>query len=228
MPNRRRPERASLDFDRPQFLVIWEVARACDLACTHCRAAAVKHRHPLEPSTEEAKRLMDQVRRFGQPLFVLTGGDPLKRPDVVELVEYGAGIGPRMAMTPLQHRRPRSSLRSHDAARHHAPVRVLPCPHRTRAARAAHRDSPLFRALRDRDLLEGKCGVCKYRDICGGSRARAYALTGDYLEAERDVLRPRPARRRRMVETGEAEPVEAYFRRRIVHGWKTPPIRPGS
>jgi radical SAM protein with 4Fe4S-binding SPASM domain len=47
-----------------------------------------------------------------------------------------------------------------------------------------YRDSPLFRQLRDRSLLKGKCGVCEYRDICGGSRARAYALTGDYLEAE--------------------------------------------
>src|SRR5690606_18101455 len=44
--------------------------------------------------------LMDEVRRFGRPLFVLTGGDPLKRPDTVELVRYGASIGLRMAMTP--------------------------------------------------------------------------------------------------------------------------------
>src|SRR5690606_34828378 len=46
------------------------------------------------------KRMMDDVRRFGSPLFVLTGGDPLKRPDIVELVEYGTSIGLRMAMTP--------------------------------------------------------------------------------------------------------------------------------
>src|SRR5690606_1648249 len=47
-----------------------------------------------------------------------------------------------------------------------------------------YRHSPLFRALRDRSRLKGKCGVCEYRDVCGGWRARAYAVTGDYLEAE--------------------------------------------
>src|SRR5690606_10582757 len=82
------------------FLVIWELTRACDLACRHCRAEAVVNRHPLELSTAEGMRLLEQVRRFGQPLLVLTGGDPLKRPDVVELVEYGTSLGLRVAMTP--------------------------------------------------------------------------------------------------------------------------------
>src|SRR5690606_41588681 len=95
-----RPDLGALDFEQSPFLVIWEVTRACDLACKHCRAEAVTNRNPLELSTEQGKRLMDDVRRFGRPLFVLTGGDPLKRPDVVELVEYGASIGLRMAMTP--------------------------------------------------------------------------------------------------------------------------------
>ena len=44
--------------------------------------------------------------------------------------------------------------------------------------------SKIFVELRDPDRLKGKCGVCEYRFICGGSRARAYALTGDYLAAE--------------------------------------------
>jgi radical SAM protein with 4Fe4S-binding SPASM domain len=47
-----------------------------------------------------------------------------------------------------------------------------------------YRHRPLFRKLRDPKLLKGKCGLCEYRRICGGSRARAYALTGDYLAAE--------------------------------------------
>lgn len=47
-----------------------------------------------------------------------------------------------------------------------------------------YRNSPIFRELRDRTLLKGKCGACGYRDACGGSRARAYAMTGDYLESE--------------------------------------------
>ena len=47
-----------------------------------------------------------------------------------------------------------------------------------------YRNSPLFRTLRDRSQLKGKCGVCSYRSLCGGSRARAFAMTGDYLAAE--------------------------------------------
>lgn len=89
-----------VDFDQSPFLVIWETTRACDLVCKHCRAEAVPSRDPRELSTSEAMRLMDELCRFGRPLFVLTGGDPLKRPDVVELVEYGTRQGLRVAMTP--------------------------------------------------------------------------------------------------------------------------------
>jgi radical SAM protein len=91
---------STVDFEVSPFIVIWEVTRACDLACKHCRAEAVTFRNPLELSTDEGKRLMDDVRKFGSPLFVITGGDPLKRPDIIELVEYGTSIGLRMAMTP--------------------------------------------------------------------------------------------------------------------------------
>jgi radical SAM protein with 4Fe4S-binding SPASM domain len=44
-----------------------------------------------------------------------------------------------------------------------------------------YRNSELFKTLRDTTQREGKCGICEYQKICGGSRARAYALTGDYL-----------------------------------------------
>src|SRR5262249_15118128 len=47
-----------------------------------------------------------------------------------------------------------------------------------------YQNSPLLQSLRDGDRLKGKCGVCEYRRICGGSRARAYALTRDPLAAE--------------------------------------------
>lgn len=46
------------------------------------------------------------------------------------------------------------------------------------------RDAPLFKALRDPDLLTGKCGICEFKRICGGCRARAYGMTGDYLAEE--------------------------------------------
>ncbi len=47
-----------------------------------------------------------------------------------------------------------------------------------------YRNAPIFKCLRDTDQLEGKCGACEYKEICGGSRARAYALTGDPLAQE--------------------------------------------
>jgi radical SAM protein len=95
-----RPTLADVDFDRAPFVVIWEATQACDLACLHCRACAVPQRDPRELSTDEAKRLIDDIRRFGRPLLVLTGGDPLKRPDAVEIVRYGVDAGLRVALTP--------------------------------------------------------------------------------------------------------------------------------
>jgi AdoMet-dependent heme synthase len=90
------------DFNRAPFLVIWEVTRACALACVHCRADAIHRRDPRELTTDEACRLIDQVRGFGEkpPLFVLTGGDPMRRPDLAELVRYAAGAGLTVALTP--------------------------------------------------------------------------------------------------------------------------------
>jgi AdoMet-dependent heme synthase len=387
-----RPDMRAADFSQAPWLVIWETTRSCDLACKHCRAEAVTQRHPLELTTAEAKRLMDDVRAFGRPLFVLTGGDPLKRPDVVELVEYGAGIGLRMAMTPsgtplmteeivreiraaglsrlavsldgsnavihdefrgvagswdwtirmLQAARDiglttqvnttvsRHNLADFDelctlmvslgitlwsvfflvptgranpddvasadefehvfqrmydlsksapfdikstaAPQYRRVVLQRQVSERRAGERTAapspltagagfsladgvgrskgvndgdgflfvshtgaiypsgflpvaagnvrrhdvvdvYRNSPLFTALRDRDQLKGKCGVCEYRDVCGGSRARAYAVTGDILEAEPYCAHV-PARYRRMVEAGAAEPVAEYFARR--------------
>ena len=76
-----------------------------------------------------------------------------------------------------------------------------------------YRDAPLFRSLRDRAGFKGKCGVCEYLNVCGGSRARAFAVTGDPLEAEPFCAHV-PKRWERLVEAGEAEPVAEYFARR--------------
>jgi radical SAM protein with 4Fe4S-binding SPASM domain len=67
------------------------------------------------------------------------------------------------------------------------PSGFLPVPAgdvRTTALSRIYREAPLFRLLRDRTLLEGKCGACEFRSICGGSRARAYALTGNPMAEE--------------------------------------------
>ena len=82
------------------MLVIWEVTQACDLACVHCRASAQSERSAGELSTEQGYRLLDEIRSFGNPLMVFTGGDPLKRPDLYELIRYSVKIGLRTNVTP--------------------------------------------------------------------------------------------------------------------------------
>jgi len=385
---------ADRDFEKAPFLVIWETTQACDLACKHCRAEAQPDRHPDELTTEEAKRLLDSVREFGKLIFVFSGGDALKRPDIVELVEYGAKLGLRMAITPattpLTSRETMQELKDaglarlavsldgstpeiHDEFRqvqgsfehglrilreaqeiglstqvntvirkHNLEdvdalcalmeelgivfwevfflvpmgrakpedvasaqgfeevfnklydlsktasfdIKATAAPQYTRvvlqrqkAERRAdrngrvdgmtdgvayslsdgigrargvndgdgfmfvshtgeifpsgflpisagnvrthdlvetYRNAPLFRQLRDKSLLKGKCGVCEYRLVCGGSRARAYAMTGDYLESEPFCAHV-PRKWERMVEAGEAEPEDAYFASRLKH-----------
>lgn len=89
-----------LDFDRAPFLVIWESTRACDLACRHCRAEARPEPDPAELSTDEAIVLIDDVRRFGRIVFVFSGGDCMKRPDLTELVAHATSVGLRVGVTP--------------------------------------------------------------------------------------------------------------------------------
>lgn len=338
------------DFAQAPFLVIWEVTQACDLACLHCRASAEPCRHPLELTTEEGFRLLNEIRGFGEPLIVFTGGDPLKRPDLFDLLSYSVRLGLRTTVTPsatplltaeaierfrdcgisrmavsldgadatahdgfrrvagsfdrtmfaLEHARrigletqinttvtrmnagslPRianlvaeagarlwsvfflvatgraTRVDDLDAASYEdvfrylyelsktAPfdVKTTEAQHyrryvaqrrkqegggrpagapggiqrqagindgkgfvfishtgeifpsgflpvsarnvRSRSLGETYRTSPLFLALRDPDRLGGKCGACEYRNLCGGSRSRAYALTGNWLAAD--------------------------------------------
>lgn len=87
--------------DQRPLVLIWELTQACDLACDHCRADAVPDRHPDELTTAEAKSLLDDAREFGEgQLVVFSGGDPLKRDDLIELVEYGTEIGLSVTLTP--------------------------------------------------------------------------------------------------------------------------------
>ncbi len=87
--------------DRP-FLVIWESTRACELACRHCRAEANPFAHPDQLTTAEARALLDELASLGnpRPLFVVTGGDPLMRHDLLELIAYGTGMSLPVAVSP--------------------------------------------------------------------------------------------------------------------------------
>lgn len=346
-----------MNFNEAPLLVIWEVTQACDLACVHCRASALPGRNPAELSTEEGYRLLDEIRRFGNPLMVFTGGDPLKRPDIYDLLRHSVSAGLRTnvtpSATPLLTREAIDSFQSCGVARMaisldgpdaaiHDSFRGVPgvfgramlalehaqrigletqlqttvtkrnittlgriaelaadfgvkmwslfflivtgraqaeddlsgddyekvfaflyeiskiAPFQVKTTEAMHyrryiaqrlksetgpeaeaakavvyrtagvsdgkgfvfishtgeifpsgflpisagnvrrdslcevyRNSSLFRVLRDTDAREGKCGFCEYQKICGGSRARAYALTGNYLaEDPRCVYQP--------------------------------------
>lgn len=90
-------------FDQAPMMIYWESTQACDLACIHCRAEAVPHRSSLELSTDEAKALFRQIAEFGghmPPHLVITGGDPLQRPDLYELIEYAVNLGVQVSVTP--------------------------------------------------------------------------------------------------------------------------------
>jgi len=331
-------------FATSPLVVIWEVTRACDLACVHCRASAISLREPDELTTEQGVDLLREVKRFGKPLMVFTGGDPLKRPDMEELIAEASHAGLVSFLSPsgtpllthaALHRARKCGLRGvsisldgsneaiHDTfrrvrgsfhwslegaaaavglgltlqinttlTRHNlkdlpaiadlvgglearrwtlfllvptgraqesqqvaaeeceavfqwlaelaprAPFRIKTTegPHYRRVAMQnglstpsgdspapnrfvsgmndgsgfvfissrgdihpsgflpisagnvkhaslgrVYREHPLFLALRNPDLLKGRCGRCEFRGICGGSRARAYAVSGDYL-----------------------------------------------
>lgn len=96
-----RPALKEIDFSRQPFVLAWELTRACNLACVHCRADAQVRRDPAELSTEEALRLIDDIAGFDvPPILVLTGGDPMRRPDLIELIRYATDRGIRCTLTP--------------------------------------------------------------------------------------------------------------------------------
>ena len=331
-------------FDQAPFLVIWEVTRACDLACVHCRASADPARHPLELTTEEGFRLLETIREFGDPIMIFTGGDPLKRPDLFQLLQKSVALGLRTTVSPSptplltpeaiagfqrvgvarisvsvdgwdaashddfrqvpgsferailaleeaqriglstqvnttvsrhnyrhleeiadivdrvgadmwdvfflvptgrgasqaelnaaefeevfgfmyqRSQRTRAAIKTTEAMHYRRylsqrrkaegganplnrmagvnsgrgfvfvsrtgeiyPSGFLPISSgnvRRRSLVEVYRTAALFRVLRDSTCLKGKCGLCHYRNLCGGSRSRAYALTGDYLAEE--------------------------------------------
>jgi radical SAM protein len=89
------------DFDMAPFTIAWEVTRACAYACVHCRADAQHKRDPRELNTVEAKALIDRLAAFGNsPILIFTGGDPMLRPDLFELIAYATERGLRCSLTP--------------------------------------------------------------------------------------------------------------------------------
>lgn len=347
------------DFDQAPFTIAWEVTRACAYACVHCRADAQHQRDPNELTTKEAYQLIDRLADFGHPILIFTGGDPMMRRDLFDLIAYATQKGLRCSLTPtatalptaerLQKAKeagirrialsldaPRPEVhddfrkvpgswqrtmdilhRAQDVglsvqvnttiAKHNADVlpemvpfiedvdavqwslfflvptgramieqmisaeqhekifnwlydlsKIAPFDIKATAAQMyrrvaierkkaetnsdkpvtfqgagfqytdglnrptkgvndgngflfishtgsiepsgflpisagnvrnddvvdVYRNAPLFRDLRDYNMLKGRCGICEYRDVCGGQRGRAYGVTGDYLETD--------------------------------------------
>ncbi len=87
--------------DRP-LLVFWEMTKACDLACFHCRADAQHEPSPCELSTDEGRRMIDELAALAspRPILILTGGDCLKRPDLTELIDYARSVAVPVALAP--------------------------------------------------------------------------------------------------------------------------------
>ncbi len=89
------------DLSRSPLIVFWETTQACDLVCLHCRACAQAEPHPGELSPDDALSLIDQLCEFPKPpMLVLTGGDPLKRADIYDIVAYGVLRGLEVSITP--------------------------------------------------------------------------------------------------------------------------------
>lgn len=101
-PNTRPTMHVARNFSDSPMLVYWEMTQACALACRHCRAEAALFRHPQELSHEESRGLLRQIASFGDPLphVILTGGDPLMREDLYDLVDEANALGLSLSITP--------------------------------------------------------------------------------------------------------------------------------
>ena len=79
-------------------LVFWETTKACNLTCQHCRAVPQRRLGPVELTTSRAFDLIDEIAQVAKPVFVLSGGEPLFRPDLFDIAAYGVETGFRMAL----------------------------------------------------------------------------------------------------------------------------------
>lgn len=90
----------AVDYNENPFIVIWEVTRACQLKCVHCRADAQPVPDPRELTHEEGLRLIDEIYEMNNPMLVFTGGDCMMREDLFDLAEYAMKKGMRVSITP--------------------------------------------------------------------------------------------------------------------------------
>ena len=80
-------------------IVVWNITRTCNLNCIHCYSASDNKRYEGELSTDEAKHLIDQLGEFGVPSILFSGGEPLMRKDIFELIGYASGRNIRTVLS---------------------------------------------------------------------------------------------------------------------------------
>ncbi|MFS0862606.1 TIGR04053 family radical SAM/SPASM domain-containing protein [Fredinandcohnia sp. 179-A 10B2 NHS] len=100
MHGRIYPQHPIIDYNLNPFIAIWEVTRACQLKCVHCRADAQTKPHPDELNHEEGIKLIDQIYEMNNPMLVFSGGDCMLREDLFELADYAIKKGMRVSITP--------------------------------------------------------------------------------------------------------------------------------
>jgi MoaA/NifB/PqqE/SkfB family radical SAM enzyme len=79
-------------------VMAWEITRRCNLVCAHCRASATDAHYDGELTLAECRRVVDEIKAVGNPILILTGGEPLARPDVYEIGSYAVSKGLRVVM----------------------------------------------------------------------------------------------------------------------------------
>ncbi len=89
---------AKAAFESKPRLIFWEVTKGCNLRCIHCRATATELSSPNDLSTTRALGIIDQIAAYGNPILVLSGGEPLYRSDIFQLARYGTDKGLRVAL----------------------------------------------------------------------------------------------------------------------------------
>ena len=78
--------------------IAWEITRSCNLDCVHCRSTSGADAFDSSFDTAQAKQLLDEIASLSSPVIVLSGGEPLLRPDLFEIARHGTGIGLRMCI----------------------------------------------------------------------------------------------------------------------------------
>ena len=90
------------DYAKNPMNIYWEMTQSCALACRHCRAEAISTPHPMELNFAESLAFLRQIPDFDAPLpqLILTGGDPLARADLYELIDQARAMGISLSITP--------------------------------------------------------------------------------------------------------------------------------